>query len=425
MGDGFPPTEPSAESQPALPPQATPPPRANAAWGRRVQAGAVALVALVVVSAGVYLGSSFSPSSPTIAIGRATRTAGRQASATGARTSLPGHGATPGASATSGASATARPGATADPTSPGGSKATPTPTATLVVRPTATATPTPPPATVPGYSHVYLIVMENTWYGSVVGSGAAPYLNNTLIPSGALATRYYSLGHPSAPNYWALTSGQVLQKSNCPLPPTGPTTPQCLWGVRNLGDELNGAGLPWSAYYEDMPQDCYADHNSVPTAPNGYTYTPNYNPWINYTDVNPSRCADDVPFPANGASGLASAVSGQSFAMIEPNLLHDMHSGANPINAGDAWLGQYVPAIQQSAGCAQSCLIIITWDEDDSNHNNQVATIMWGSAHVPAGRKDATTYNHYSLLHTIERALGVGTLTANDQNAPLMAGMFS
>ena len=386
-------------------------------WDRRAQVVAAVLAALVVVSAGIYLASgSSSPSNPARALARATGTTGRAVKATGTPNSIAGH-ATPGVNPTTGSSATAGPTSTAG---PGGGA---TPTATTIVQPTATAT--PPPTGIPSYSHVYLIVMENTAYNSVVSASAAPYLNNTLIPSGALATNYYALTHPSAPNYWALTSGQIPQYSNCTLPPKASTTPNCLWNFRNLGDELSGAGLSWGAYYEDMPQDCYADHNVVPTAPNGYTYTPNYNPWINYTDVNPSRCADDAPFPANGASGLASVVSGKNFAMISPNLLHDMHSGSNPVSAGDTWLGQYVPAIQQSPACAQSsCLIIITWDEDDSAHGNHVAAIMWGSSSVPAGRKDGKSYNHYALLHTIERALGLGTLTANDQNAPLMSGMF-
>lgn len=372
------------------------------AWSKPVQVGVGVLVALVIISAGIYLGSGLGASTPTRANAKATNTAGQQADATGAATTSTGsagHSATAGPTATTGSSAGA------------------TPTATTAIQPTATSA--PPPATIPSFNHVYLIMMENTWYGSVIGSGEAPYLNNTLIPSGALATNYFALTHPSAPNYWALTSGKVLWSSNCMLPPTAPTTPQCLSTAPNLSDELSGAGLSWGAYYEDMPQDCYADHN----APTNYTYTPNYNPWINYTDVNPSRCADDAPFPANGATGLASAVSGKSFAMISPNLCHDMHNCS--INTGDQWLGQYVPAIQQSAGCAQSCLIIISWDEDDNYHYNHVATIMWDSAHVTAGRKDGTTYNHYALLHTIEQALGLGTLTANDRNAPVMVGMFS
>lgn len=401
----LPPSEPNLGSQPTEPLRENTAPVAGAAarW-RRSPLLAGLLVALVVVSAGIYLVSSFGPATPTGSATKAPTQSRRVASGATLTPTIP---VTP--SATSGATHT--------PTATAGPRATAT--ATPARQPTATSAPTatPAPIAVPSYAHVFLIMMENTWYGSVVGSGEAPYLNGTLIPSGALATNYFALTHPSAPNYWALTSGQIPQYSNCSLPPKAPTMPNCLWKVTNLSDEFTGAGLPWSAYYEDMPQNCYADHN----APSNYTYTPNYNPWINYMDVNPSGCTHDVAMPTS-PSGLASAVSGQSFAMISPNLCHDMHNC--PISTGDQWLAQNVPAIQQSAACAQSCLIIISWDEDDTYHNNQVATIMWGSAHVPAGRKDGARYNHYALLHTIEQALGLGTLTSNDQQAPVMSGMF-
>ena len=403
----LPPSEPNLGSQPTEPLRRRALPVVGAAdrW-RRAPLLAGVLVALVVVSAGIYLGSSFSPSTPTRTATKAP-TQSRRVASGGSVTSTTS--VAPSATATQTHPPT--------PTATHQATATPTPAAQPTATPAPTATPVP--TMVPSYAHVFLIMMENTWYGSVVGSGEAPYLNGALIPSGALATNYFALTHPSAPNYWALTSGQIPQYSNCSLPPKAPTTPNCLWNVRNLGDELSGAGLPWSAYYEDMPQNCYADHN----APSNYTYTPNYNPWINYNDVNPSGCAaHDNPMPTT-PSGLASAVSDQSFAMISPNLCHDMHNC--PISTGDQWLAQNVPAIQQSPACArQSCLIVISWDEDDTYHNNRVATIMWGSAHVPAGRQDGTRYNHYALLHTIERALGLGTLTGNDQQAPVMSGMF-
>ena len=69
--------------------------------------------------------------------------------------------------------------------------------------------PVPPPSVVPSFSHVFLIVMENHEYGSVIGSSAAPYLNS-LAGSYGLATNYYAASHPSLPNYLALTAGSRL-----------------------------------------------------------------------------------------------------------------------------------------------------------------------------------------------------------------------
>ena len=67
---------------------------------------------------------------------------------------------------------------------------------------------------------VVLIVMENHGFGAtdlhvngdtrkyIVGNTVdAPYINNTLIPSGTLLTNYYSNFHPSLPDYLELTAG--------------------------------------------------------------------------------------------------------------------------------------------------------------------------------------------------------------------------
>ena len=99
----------------------------------------------------------------------------------------------------------------ASPTGSGAHGLSPSPGITAVARPTSSAsrrpieTATPPPSAtaVPAFRHVYLIVMENKEYGSIVGSSAAPYLNR-LIHEGGLASRYDAIAHPSEPNYLAL-----------------------------------------------------------------------------------------------------------------------------------------------------------------------------------------------------------------------------
>jgi YVTN family beta-propeller protein len=53
-----------------------------------------------------------------------------------------------------------------------------------------------------------------------------------------------------------------------------------------------------------------------------------------------------------------------------------------------------------------------------------VPTIVLASAGVKAGYQDAIRSTHYSLLRTIEAALGLGTLTANDRYAQPLNGIF-
>jgi len=53
-------------------------------------------------------------------------------------------------------------------------------------------TPTPTPGgTLPNFSHVFVIVMENEESSAIVGNGAAPYVNGLLSDHG-LAARYYA-----------------------------------------------------------------------------------------------------------------------------------------------------------------------------------------------------------------------------------------
>src|SRR5262249_33011479 len=76
----------------------------------------------------------------------------------------------------------------------------------------------------------------------------------------------------------------------------------------------------------------------------------------------------------------------------------------------------------------QRSLAIITFDEDgyDYEHPAQrVLTLMLGSDGVRAGYVSHVRYTHYSLLRTIEGALGLGTLTRNDRYAQPVNDVFS
>src|SRR5256885_1084937 len=59
---------------------------------------------------------------------------------------------------------------------------------------------------VPLFSHVFVIVMENTSLSSLQSNTSTPYLHDLLM-NGAYAADYHGVTHPSLPNYLALTSG--------------------------------------------------------------------------------------------------------------------------------------------------------------------------------------------------------------------------
>src|ERR1039458_953297 len=57
------------------------------------------------------------------------------------------------------------------------------------------------------FDHVVVVIEENHSFDEVVGNANMPYLNNTLIPQGALMTDSHGATHPSEPNYLALFAG--------------------------------------------------------------------------------------------------------------------------------------------------------------------------------------------------------------------------
>src|SRR5207253_10932473 len=89
-------------------------------------------------------------------------------------------------------------------------------------------------------------------------------------------------------------------------------------------------------------------------------------------------------------------------AFISATICHDMHDCS--VQTGDSCLKQQVPLILGSAAFkTQHSLLALTWDEDDSSASNQVPLILVGTG-VAAGSRSSVTYDHYSLLHTIELA---------------------
>lgn len=89
---------------------------------------------------------------------------------------------------------------------------------------------------------------------------------------------------------------------------------------------------------------------------------------------------------------------------------------------GDTWLSEQVPAIMGSpAFTAGKSLLVLTWDE--GSFSDQVVTIFAGASVRPAAQS-AASYDHYSLLRTIEHAWGLAPLTSNDGSTTPMTDLF-
>jgi hypothetical protein len=283
-------------------------------------------------------------------------------------------------------------------------KTTATPKAAPADPTTATRpVPLPPPAAgaAPSFSHVFLIVMENHEYNSVIGNPAAPYTNG-LVNRYGLATNYYGASHPSLPNYLALTAGSTFGiASDC-------TT--CFNSATNIADQVEGSGRSWKAYMEDMPVPCYLGASAG-------NYAMKHNPFMYYNDIrnNPTRCAAHVtPFTQFWVDMSSGHVP--DFVWITPNMCNDTHDC--PVGTGDAWLRSVVPTITGSAAFRHGGVLFITWDEGTTNAaccsgswGGHVATLVIAPNAI-SGFRSGVSENHYSLLRTIEDGFQLSHLGA-------------
>ena len=277
---------------------------------------------------------------------------------------------------------------------------------------------TPPAARVPRYQHVFLFYFENEDFHQIVGNTRqAPYLNG-LLPRGSLLGQFYAEEHPSDGNYLALAGGSTF---GVPLDDPAEENPQYTIGARNISDLIDGAHETWKTYLQSAAGPC---DDTV----HGY-YWDDDQPMMYFAGVRerPAYCAAHVVPLASLAMDLRKTSTTPNFAWVSPDDCSDMEGCG--IKAGDDFLKAELSQIMRSpAWTRQRSLAIITFDEDAQDHQHpaqRVATIVLGSRGVRQGYVSPVRYTHYSLLRTVEGALGLGTLTANDSFAQPINDIFS
>lgn len=274
----------------------------------------------------------------------------------------------------------------------------------------ALAQPVPAP-----FSHIFVIVLENHSVENVIGNPRLPTLNR-LAKEGALATNNHGVAHPSLPNYVALIAGSTFgSRSDNPNQTfSGPT----------LADELEKAGLTWKGYFQSMPQAGYTGSSGGPFG----VYVKRHNPFMLFPAIadNPSRAARSVPL-----SQLAEDLkTGQvpNFALIVPDNCHNLHLNINCVSASrlaadaDAFVGQWVKAIQSNSAWDDRAAIVITFDEaegqDRRGGGGRIPAIVLTKT-GPRGFQNNRSYNHYSLLRTLTDTWGLPPLGESRNAAPM------
>jgi hypothetical protein len=294
-----------------------------------------------------------------------------------------------------------------------------------------------PRSDVKNYQHVFLIMMENTGYDTLVGNPNAPWINSAIAKYG-VATNYYGVTHPSQPNYIAATSGSTNGVAD-----DNDTT----INVPNIVDQLESNGKTWKAYMQS-----YALCNGDPLAHacGDQLYERKHNPFISYQDVqsNPARVANIVDFSRFSTDLANNTVP--DYAWISPDQCNDMHGRSTAgdcnfgnvsglIRTGDTFLANTVAAIQDSRAWTGNSVIFIAWDESDFTNSGPsgfgdtrgCCDANPGGGHVLAitishsdhgSRSSDVAYNHYTMLRTIEDGWHLGCLanTCDTANVPAM-----
>ncbi len=263
----------------------------------------------------------------------------------------------------------------------------------------------PTPTSLP--HHVFVIVMENHGYSSIVHNSQAPYINS-LLSQAAIADNYTSVAHPSLPNYIGLISGSTFSiTSDCT---------NCYINAANLADQLDQNNISWKAYMDSMPSPCFIGSR--------YPYAQKHDPFMYFNDIrlNPTRCAKHI-VPLNNFNTDIGTNTIPQFTWITPNLCNDMHDCS--IAKGDAWLAGIVPTILHTSSYQHGGILFITWDEgsDVALSSDKILTLVL-SPTAKQGYYNSQNLNHYSLLRTIEDIFHLGYLN-NAQQATSMSNFFT
>jgi len=245
---------------------------------------------------------------------------------------------------------------------------------------------------------------------------------------------------------------------------------------KTIADQLAETGMTWKSYQESLPpqgadginiSDGFytnlTDFSKITptlTPPLSssdivYLYAVKHNPFAYFRSIQEgeqpgSDLTNIVGFDgANGLYADLAAGSVPNFSFIAPNQCNDQHgrgnagpycnydpndngtqAGLNPalMQRGDIALKQIVTAIKKSPVWVQGHnAIVIVWDENDYSiapNTNKVLLIV-DTNYGTHGLQSSASYNHFSLLKSIEAGFGLACLNhACDSTINVMTDLF-
>jgi hypothetical protein len=320
---------------------------------------------------------------------------------------------------------------------------------------------------IPHYDHIVVLTLENESAATTFAPGSpATYLNG-LRSQGVFVPNYYGTTHVSLGNYIAMVSGQLpngLTNTDCAVVSlyVCAQTTKLFRNGRHLGDQLDGAGLSWKSYGDGAPSPCFHGPYSTaltdlltPDPFQGNSQTPpakdfadRHNPFLYFPNVigNAPRCAAHLrPYTELGGDLTGSGLP--AFSFIAPDTCHDGHdatcSNGSPggLVGANTWLSANIPPLltylQSNNG-----LLVINFDEDgivpsgtstltdllcftcaSLGLGGRTGAVLVGAGLTP-GKTTTASYDHYSLLRTIEDSLGVAEHLNMANISKPMKGVF-
>lgn len=317
------------------------------------------------------------------------------------------------------------------------------------------AAPKPPFEGVSLYEHVIVVVEENKDYQQILDPASAPHIAR-LAHTYGVATQFFGEVHPSEANYVALLAGDTfgIHDDDAYYCRSGSTQPFCDGAAQpgyadhtlrapHLGGQLVSAGLSWKGYYGALPEpgsgaviasDSKFDDGGRKTA----LYASKHSGFINFADVQHAANRGERLVDLDAFDRDLAASTLPSFALVVPNQCDDMHGLHGPgipadcdgdnkpalIRRGDTYVGALVKRIQATPMWRGrgNVAVVITFDEGAGKTREGCCAVTpeaasnFGGGHIPTvvitnhgprGVSDATPYNHYSLLRTLEDAYGI------------------
>ena len=320
----------------------------------------------------------------------------------------------------------------------------------------------------PPVRHVFVVNLENKDYSETFGAGSpAVYLNKTLLPKGQLLDNYYGTAHNSLPNYVAQLSGQgpnpqtqgdcqiysdfhlVTMTSDGQAVGAGCVYPA---NVPTLADQLAAHHFTWKGYMEDIgnsptePKTCrhpaLDSQDDTQQAKAGDEYAARHDPFVYFHSIIDSpACAKNVVGLDQLARDLGATSTTPNLSFITPNLCNDGHDAPcvdgrpGGLVSADAWLATWVPKILASPAFRHDGMLVVTFDEAEFGGSSPDSSSCCGEGPGPnsplpgitglgggrvgavvvsrwtrPGVVNATAYNHYGLLRSIEDLFGLGHL---------------